>query len=321
MSLPHAVGEEEPTLPIRRVSTVPPPEHGTIVFDLTRSMEWLRRAGGAMGGASSSFVESPVLTETLLHGSHTSHASGTFMGVFVPCTCTIFGVVVFLRLGVVVGQAGIWCTLLVLLFAFGLTLLTTLSICALISDGTDIASSAPIGKGATDPGVYAALRKSVGKSLGTALGAAFYLAFMTNVAFYIVGFAETMRQALRAHSSEQAGEPCLPASLIFFPPSIFHAAPPSLLFALPFFLRPTLLLVSPPTRNSTFSCARVCPSVRPSVCPSFARSLSLVDLPPSDRQIFPWNPPGTWIDESFGFGALVFLAVRSQPPISSQHRP
>ncbi|KAL3920186.1 MAG: hypothetical protein SGPRY_005346, partial [Prymnesium sp.] len=200
MSLPHAVGEEEPTLPIRRVSTVPPPEHGTIVFDLTRSMEWLRRAGGAMGGASSSFVESPVLTETLLHGSHTSHASGTFMGVFVPCTCTIFGVVVFLRLGVVVGQAGIWCTLLVLLFAFGLTLLTTLSICALISDGTDIASSAPIGKGATDPGVYAALRKSVGKSLGTALGAAFYLAFMTNVAFYIVGFAETMRQALRAHS-------------------------------------------------------------------------------------------------------------------------
>ena len=60
---------------------------------------------------------------------------GTFLGVFVPCTCTIFGVVVFLRLGFVVGQAGIWATLVIILASFGLCFLTTLSLCALISDG------------------------------------------------------------------------------------------------------------------------------------------------------------------------------------------
>lgn len=62
---------------------------------------------------------------------------GTFLGVFVPCTSTIFGVVVFLRLGFVVGQAGVWATLAIILGCFVLCLLTTTSLCALISDGGD----------------------------------------------------------------------------------------------------------------------------------------------------------------------------------------
>ena len=62
---------------------------------------------------------------------------GTFLGVFVPCTSTIFGVVVFLRLGFVVGQAGVWATLVIIFGCFVLCLLTTLSLCALISDGGD----------------------------------------------------------------------------------------------------------------------------------------------------------------------------------------
>ena len=62
---------------------------------------------------------------------------GTFLGVIVPCTSTLFGVVVFLRLSFVVGQAGVWCTLLIVIACFVLALLTTLSLCALISDGTD----------------------------------------------------------------------------------------------------------------------------------------------------------------------------------------
>ena len=48
---------------------------------------------------------------------------GTFLGVFVPCTCTIFGFVVFMRLGFVVGYAGVWLSLLIVGACFGLCLL------------------------------------------------------------------------------------------------------------------------------------------------------------------------------------------------------
>ena len=127
-------------------------------------------------------------------------ALGTFMGVFVPCTCTIFGVVVFLRLGFVVGQAGALMALFLCGTSFLLCLLTTLSLCALISDGGDAAVLDDGRRGTQEPGVYCALRKSVGPEFGAALGSAFYLAFTVDVAFYTIGFAETIRAAVGVHS-------------------------------------------------------------------------------------------------------------------------
>lgn len=116
---------------------------------------------------------------------------GTFLGVFVPCTCTIFGVVVFLRLGFVVGQAGVWCSLLIVLASFGLCVLTTISLCSLIgdADGDPQQNTSGNGEAATrlDPGVYIALRRGVGPELGAALGWAFYFAFVVDAAFYITG--------------------------------------------------------------------------------------------------------------------------------------
>ena len=117
---------------------------------------------------------------------------GTFLGVFVPCTCTIFGDVVFLRLGFVVGQAGVWCALLIIVAAFVLCLLTTLSLCTLIGEGGD----GQPGGATQDPGVYCALRKAVGPELGAALGLTFFLAFTVDAAFYATGFAVMLSDSL-----------------------------------------------------------------------------------------------------------------------------
>ena len=116
------------------------------------------------------------------------------------------GVVVFLRLGFVVGQAGLYCALLLVLASYAICLLTTLSLCALIADGDDRhrrGSVSDTGSPAKDPGVYAALRQAVGTPLGGALGLAFYLAFTVDVAFYIIGFSEMFSRAADVSSSIQ----------------------------------------------------------------------------------------------------------------------
>ena len=149
-------------------------------------------------------MEDPLLGAYSDFEASNPNGLGTFLGVFVPCTCTIFGVVVFLRLGFVVGQAGVWLALLLVFVAFVLCLLTTLSLCALISAaGDEMAAGGSDRQSKLDPGVYAALRKSVGPELGAALGAAFYLAFTVDVAFYLSGFSETLCASLDLRSSVQ----------------------------------------------------------------------------------------------------------------------
>ena len=132
---------------------------------------------------------------------------GTFRGVFVPCTSTIFGVVVFLRLGLVVGQAGAWCTLVIIAAAFAICLLTTLSLCALISDGTDDAQPAATARTSRDPGVYAALRRAVGPEIGAALGVSFHVAYTALTALYVISFASSARKWSNFSSAAQVPPP------------------------------------------------------------------------------------------------------------------
>ena len=122
------------------------------------------------------------------------------MSVLAPCTSTIFGVILFLRLGFVVGEAGWWASLLVIFVSFLLCLLTMLSICALISDGGD----APLaGQAPNEPGLYVALRQSVGMELGAALGASFYLAYVVDVAFFLMSFSAALCDMLGLRNTVQ----------------------------------------------------------------------------------------------------------------------
>lgn len=104
---------------------------------------------------------------------------GTFGGVFTPCTLTILGVIMFLRFGFVVGQAGVVTSVLIVLAAVAISLLTALSLAA-------IATNTRVKGG----GAYYLISRSLGVEFGGAIGLVFFLGQAISVAMYVIGFAE-----------------------------------------------------------------------------------------------------------------------------------
>ncbi|MEM9802673.1 MAG: amino acid permease [Planctomycetota bacterium] len=110
-----------------------------------------------------------------------SHARrfGTFGGVFTPCTLTILGVIMFLRFGQVVGNAGLWSALAIILLAKLITTMTAFSLSA-------IATNTAVEGG----GAYFMISRSLGVEFGGSIGVVFFLAQAISVAMYVVGFTE-----------------------------------------------------------------------------------------------------------------------------------
>ncbi len=116
-----------------------------------------------------------------LNTSRPTKLFGTFGGVFTPCTLTILGVIMFLRLGYVVGQAGILWAVLIVLVSKSITLLTTISLAG-------IATNTRVKGG----GAYFLISRSLGVEFGGAIGVVFFLAQAISVALYCLGFAEAV---------------------------------------------------------------------------------------------------------------------------------
>ena len=106
---------------------------------------------------------------------------GTFAGVFTPNVLTILGIILFLRTGWVVGQAGLWGALIIIGLANAISLLTGLSL-------SSIATSMDVRAG----GNYYLISRSLGLEIGGAVGIPLYLSQAISVAFYIIGFVEAM---------------------------------------------------------------------------------------------------------------------------------
>ena len=104
---------------------------------------------------------------------------GTIPGVFVPTLLTILGVIMYLRTGWVVGNAGIFGALAVISLAFLITALTGLSM-------SSITTNIRIGAG----GAYSIISQSLGLEVGGSVGVPLYLAQALAVAMYIFGFRE-----------------------------------------------------------------------------------------------------------------------------------
>lgn len=106
---------------------------------------------------------------------------GTFSGVFTPNVLTILGLILFLRIGWVVGQSGLWGALVIIAIANLISLLTGLSLSA-------IATNIEVKAG----GNYYLISRSLGLEIGGAIGIPLYLSQAMSVAFYIIGFTETI---------------------------------------------------------------------------------------------------------------------------------
>ncbi len=106
---------------------------------------------------------------------------GTFSGVFTPSILTILGIILFRRLGYVVGAAGLWQTLLIIAVANSISVLTSLSLSA-------IATNFRV-KGGGD---YYLISRTLGLEFGGAIGIVLFLAQAVSIAFYCIGLGEVV---------------------------------------------------------------------------------------------------------------------------------
>ena len=109
---------------------------------------------------------------------------GAFGGVFTPSLLTILGAVMFMRMGSVIGRAGILSALLILGISKLITLLTGLSISA-ISTNTQVRGG----------GAYFLISRSLGPEFGASIGLALFFAQALSVPFYILAFTEALVRA------------------------------------------------------------------------------------------------------------------------------
>lgn len=110
---------------------------------------------------------------------------GWIQGVLVRCMLNIWGVMLFLRLTWVTAQSGVFFGILVVLLATAVTILTTMSMSAICTNGEV--------KGG---GTYYMISRSLGPEFGGSIGIIFSLANAVAIAMYAVGFAEALRDLL-----------------------------------------------------------------------------------------------------------------------------
>jgi len=111
------------------------------------------------------------------HGETRRKKFGTFGGVFTQTLLTVLGVIMYLRLGWVMGNAGLVGGLLIIFLAFAITTFTALSM-------SSITTNIRICAG----GAYAIVSQSLGLEIDGAVGIPRYISQVLAVTMYIFGF-------------------------------------------------------------------------------------------------------------------------------------
>ncbi|GCB65782.1 hypothetical protein scyTo_0013502 [Scyliorhinus torazame] len=132
----------------------------------------------------------------------------TFFGVVVPTVLSMFSIVIFMRVGFVIGQAGFLQALLMLIVAYFIVSLTVLSVCAISTNGAV--------KGG---GAYFMISRTLGPEFGGSIGLMFFLANVCSCAVYILGLVEAILDMFgelpSAADTEPRGIHLLPQSYLY----------------------------------------------------------------------------------------------------------
>lgn len=165
------------------------------------------RSSRASSSQADSAAASPslVLTDSspLLHGSgihgrssamhHASLSShevpvmrklGTWDGVFMPVTLNVLGIILFLRFGFILGQAGLIGALALLVGSYAIDTLTVLSLNAISTNGQ-----------VRGGGAYYLISRSLGPEFGGSIGLVFFFGQAFNAAMNTLGCVEILVNA------------------------------------------------------------------------------------------------------------------------------
>lgn len=109
-----------------------------------------------------------------------SNKFGAFGGVFTPSILTILGVIMYMRLPMIIGEAGLWATLGIIVVAHIISITTGLSVSSIATD-----------KKVKAGGTYYIISRSLGLPIGGTLGLALFVGLSFSVSLYLIGFAES----------------------------------------------------------------------------------------------------------------------------------
>lgn len=110
----------------------------------------------------------------------TSGKFGTFGGVFTPSILTILGVIMYMRLPMIVGEAGLFGTLGIIIVAHIISATTGVSVSSIATD-----------KKVQAGGTYYMISRSLGLPIGGTLGIALFVGLSFSVSLYLIGFSES----------------------------------------------------------------------------------------------------------------------------------
>ncbi|KAI9556388.1 hypothetical protein GHT06_018962 [Daphnia sinensis] len=137
------------------------------------------------GNATQIVAQDGVTTH---HDNSINDKFGWIEGVLIRNMMSIWGVMLFLRLTWVVGQAGIGQTLIFIAISTFITLVTALSMSAISTNGE-------IGGG----GTYFVMSRILGPEFGGSIGIIFAIANAMNCALNVVGFSQSVRDMIKEY--------------------------------------------------------------------------------------------------------------------------